>query len=108
MTKVFIKDSESTPLAAIILQNGSPIAAASDEGIVNLPEGTYEARFVGFENKAFSTTGSGEQTVMMNFQTSDLQGVEVIAEKTISNGKRWLAFSSTSLVIIVLTYLLSK
>jgi|LakMenEpi03Aug12_release.lakeMendotaPanAssembly.Ray.scaffolds.fasta_scaffold571975_2 hypothetical protein len=108
MTKVFIKDSENIPLAAIVLQNGNPIAAASDEGIVNLPEGNFEARFVGLENKPFSTSGSGEQTVTMNFQTSDLQGVEVIAEKPLSNGKRWLAFSSTSIVIILITYLLSK
>jgi hypothetical protein len=108
MTKVFIKDSENEPLSAIVHQNGTPIAAASENGIVYLPEGTFEARFVGLKNKPFTTSGQGEQTVIMEFLTSELQGVEIVAEKPLSNEKRWLVFGSTALLISLLTYLLSN
>ena len=110
MTKVTIIDSKGLPIPAVIFKGETAIAAADEKGIVNLGEGNYEARVVGFNNQPFQVSGSGEQSVQMKFKEAELGGVEIVAEKTQKKKalRPWVVFIILSSSLSFLIYSLSK
>lgn len=106
MSEITIVDSSNLGVPAVIFKDGTPVAAANIDGLVNLDNGDYTAKSIGFQDTDFSV--NGDKYVLMKEQSYSAlnQPVEITAKKT--TWKKWVYLGVIGLGLFTLIKILIK
>ena len=95
MAQITLVDESNAGLPAIIWKDNSPIAVASIEGVVELKNGNYVAKIIGYEDTPFEV--KGDAYVKMKSKDFEGQSVEIRAKPT--TWKKWVKLGAIGLVL---------
>lgn len=105
MAKITLVDDTNSGVPAVIFQNGTGIGAADVNGVIDLPNGTYTAKIIGFEDKTFDVNGDAFVLMKMKDLPS-YQAVEVKGKSTA--WKKWVKLGAIGLVLFGIVKLLTR
>ena len=107
MAEITIVDKDNLGIPAIIWQGGKPMASANIDGVVQLNNGEYVAKSIGYEDKSFKVNGDA-YVLMKNQDYSALPSGQIVEITAKSTGwKKWLKLGAVGLTIFGLIKLLT-
>ena len=104
MAQITLVDETNSGVPAVIFQNGKGVAAANIDGQVELKNGTYTAKIIGFQDKQFDV--SGDAYVLMKPSGFEAKSVEIKAKPT--TWKKWVKLGAIGLVLFGIVKYLAK
>ena len=104
MAQITLVDESNSGVPAVIFQDGKGVAAANIDGVVELKNGKYTAKIIGFEDKTFDV--SGDAYVLMKPSGVEVKGVTIKSKPT--TWKKWVKLGAIGLVLFGVVKYLSK
>jgi hypothetical protein len=104
MAQITLVDETNQGVPAVIFQDGKGVGAADIDGKVELKNGIYTAKIIGFEDKTFDV--KGDSYVLMKPSSLQIRDVEIKAKPTI--WKKWVKLGGIGLVIFGIVKYLTK
>ena len=103
--KIRITDTKGDGIPAVIFAGSSGVASADIDGYVDLKNGEYTAKAVGYQDKKFDVNPSISQVFMTSLQT-ELKAVEIKSRSKSTQKRNLLIFSGVGLILLIgLNYL---
>jgi hypothetical protein len=107
MAQITIVDEKNEGLPAVIFKNGAGVGAADIDGKVDLPNGKYTAKVIGYADTPFEVNGDAYVLMKPIIVSGVSRAIEVSAKPTI--WKKWVKLGALGLVIFgVVKFLIRK
>ena len=95
MAQITLVDDTNSGVPAVIFQDGKGVGAANIDGQIELKNGTYTAKIIGFEDKTFDV--KGDAYVLMKPKASEFREVSIVSKPT--TWKKWVKLGAIGLVL---------
>jgi hypothetical protein len=106
MAQITIVDQSNEGLPAIIFKDGAGVGAANVDGQVQLPNGKYVAKVIGYADTPFEVNGDAYVLMKPVEVSASSRAIEISAKPTI--WKKWVKLGALGLVIFGVVKLLIK
>ena len=105
MAQITLVDEKNEGLPAIIFKDGAGVGAADIDGKVNLPNGKYVAKVIGYADTPFEVNGDAYVLMRPVSVSATSKAVEITAKPT--TWKKWVKLGAIGLVIFGVVKLLT-
>ena len=105
MAQITIVDQSNEGLPAIIFKDGAGVGAANVDGQVQLPNGKYVAKVIGYADTPFEVNGDAYVLMKPVEVSASSKAVEISAKPTI--WKKWVKLGAIGLAIFGIVKLLT-
>lgn len=105
MAQITIVDEKNEGLPAIIFKNGTAVGAANIDGNVELANGNYTAKVIGYADTPFEVNGDAYVLMRPVSVSATSKAVEITAKPT--TWKKWVKLGGIGLMIFGIVKLLT-
>ena len=105
MAQITIVDLNNEGLPAIIFKDGVGVGAADIDGKVNLPNGKYVAKVIGYADTPFEVNGDAYVLMKPTSVSATSKTIEITAKAT--TWKKWVRLGALGLAIFGIVKLLT-
>jgi hypothetical protein len=105
MAQITIVDQNNEGLPAVIFKDGAGVGAANVDGQVQLPNGKYVAKVIGYADTPFEVNGDAYVLMKPVEVSASSKAIEISAKPTI--WKKWVKLGALGLVIFGIVKLLT-
>jgi hypothetical protein len=105
MAQITIVDQSNEGLPAIIFKDGAGVGAANIDGQVQLPNGKYVAKVVGYADTPFEVNGDAYVLMKPVEVAATSKTIEITAKRT--TWKKWVKLGAIGLAIFGIVKLLT-
>jgi hypothetical protein len=105
MAQITIVDQSNEGLPAIIFKNGAGVGAANIDGQVQLPNGKYVAKVIGYADTPFEVNGDAYVLMKPVEVAATSKTIEITAKRT--TWKKWVKLGAIGLAIFGIVKLLT-
>jgi hypothetical protein len=105
MAQVTIVDQSNEGLPAIIFKDGAGVGAANIDGQVQLPNGKYVAKVIGYADTPFEVNGDAYVLMKPVEVSATSKTIEITAKRT--TWKKWVKLGAIGLAIFGVVKLLT-
>jgi hypothetical protein len=97
MAEITIVDQNNEGLPAVIFKDGAGVGAANIDGKVNLPNGKYTAKVIGYADTPFEVNGDAYVLMKPTEISATSKTIEITAKAT--TWKKWVKAGVIGLII---------
>ena len=97
MAQITIVDQNNEGLPAVIFKDGAGVGAANVDGQVQLPNGKYVAKVIGYADTPFEVSGDAYVLMKPTEISASSKTIEITAKAT--TWKKWVKLGALGLVI---------
>jgi hypothetical protein len=97
MAQITIVDQNNEGLPAVIFKDGAGVGAANVDGQVQLPNGKYVAKVIGYADTPFEVSGDAYVLMKPTEISASSKTIEITAKAT--TWKKWVKLSVIGLII---------
>jgi hypothetical protein len=105
MAQITIVDQANEGLPAIIFKDGAGVGAANIDGQVQLPNGKYVAKVIGYADTPFEVNGDAYVLMKPTNVSATSKTIEITAKAT--TWKKWVKLGAIGLAIFGIVKLLT-
>jgi len=105
MAQITIVDQSNEGLPAIIFKDGAGVGAANIDGQVQLPNGKYVAKVIGYADTPFEVNGDAYVLMKPVEVAATSKTIEITAKRT--TWKKWVKLGAIGLAIFGVVKLLT-
>lgn len=97
MAEITIVDDSNSGIPAVVFQGGQPVSSANIEGIVQLSNGKYVAKAIGYSDTPFEVKGDMFVRMSPVAVSATEKPIEIQSKKTV--WKKWVKLGVMGLIL---------